>query len=105
MLSYIMRIGVLFMDFIVVFFRDILDGPLYIAIVVINSILICSCIGYLADNYLKRKKAQENYNNTYATVGSNAGVSVGTAQAPQQAQPQAVQQQAAPAAGQPTQTQ
>ncbi len=91
------------MDFIVVFFRDILDGPLYIAIVVINSILICSCIGYLADNYLKRKQAQENYNNTYATVGSNAGVSVGTAQAPQQ--PQAVQQQAAPAAGQPTQTQ
>ena len=52
------------MDFIVVFFRDILDGPLYIAIVVINSILICSCIGYLADNYLKRKQAQENYNNT-----------------------------------------
>lgn len=65
------------MDFIVVFFRDILDGPLYISIVIINSILICSCIGYLADNYLKRKKAIEDYNNTYATVGNNVGVSIG----------------------------
>lgn len=98
------------MDFIVVFFRDILDGPLYIVLVIINSILICSCIGYLADNYLKRKKAQEDYNNTYATVGSsNAGVSVGATQA-QQVQPQAQQvqpqaAQAAPVAQQPTQTQ
>lgn len=66
------------MDFVVVFFRDILDGPLYIAIVIINSLLICSCIGYIADNYLKRKKAKEAYNNTYVSVDSNAGISVAT---------------------------
>ena len=47
------------MDFVIVFFRDVLDGPLYIAIVVINSILICSCIGYLAEQSLNRKKAKE----------------------------------------------
>lgn len=64
------------MDFIIVFFRDILVGPLYITIVVINSILICSCIGYLGDNYLKRKKAQEKYQQTYTTVANNTGVNV-----------------------------
>lgn len=94
MLSYIMRIGVLFMDFIVVFFRDVLDGPLYIAIVIINSILICSCIGYLADNYLKRKKSNDEYNNTYVSVTSNAGVSVSQNSQPQvQTQPQQAVQQ------------
>ena len=44
------------MDFIILFFRDILDGPLYWIIVVINSILICSCIGYLGERYLNKKK-------------------------------------------------
>ena len=84
------------MDFIVVFFRDILDGPLYIGIVIVNSILICSCIGYLADNAIKRKQAKENYNNTYVSVDNYAGVNVGVVSQAQsgvavqsQAQPQA----------------
>ena len=91
------------MDFVVVFFRDILDGPLYIVVVIINSILICACLGYLADNYLKKKKAEEDYNNTYATVtNSTAGISpaTNTQQQVQQTQPQAAQ-----TAGQPTQMQ
>ena len=58
------------MDFIIVFFRDVLSGPLYITVVIINSILICSCIGYLGENYLNRKKAQAKYNNTYTTVSN-----------------------------------
>lgn len=69
------------MDFVIVFFRDILDGPLYIAIVIINFILICSCIGYLADNYLKRKQAATAYNDTYADVNGNTGVDVNSAAA------------------------
>ncbi len=55
------------MDFIVVFFRDVLDGPLYVAVAIINSLLICSCIGYLADNYLKVKESKEKYYNTFVT--------------------------------------
>lgn len=45
------------MDFMIVFFRDILDGPLYIVVASICSILICSCIGYLGERYLNEKKA------------------------------------------------
>ena len=44
------------MDFMIVFFRDILDGPLYIVVASICSILICSCIGYLGERYLNDKK-------------------------------------------------
>lgn len=64
------------MDFVIVFFRDVLDGPLYVAIVIINSILICSCIGYLAEQSLNRKKAKEKFSNTYTSVGNSTGVSV-----------------------------
>ena len=43
------------MDFIVIFFRDILDGPLYVIVAFISGILFCSCIGYLAEqNNLKK---------------------------------------------------
>ena len=59
------------MDFIIVFFRDILDGPLYVVIAIINSVLICSCIGYLGEQYLNKKKSIEKYNNTYTTVTNN----------------------------------
>ena len=64
------------MDFIIVFFRDILSGPLYIALVMVNTILICSCIGYLGENYLNRKKSDTKYEETHAAVSSNSGVSV-----------------------------
>lgn len=49
------------MDFIIVFFRDILDGPLYTVITVICSILICACIGYLAEKRQKQKEKKEQY--------------------------------------------
>ena len=42
------------MDFIIAFFRDFLDGPVYIFVTVVNSILICSCIGYLGERYLNK---------------------------------------------------
>ena len=45
------------MDFIIMFFRDILDGPLYIIVAIISGILICSCIGYMAEVSLNKKKA------------------------------------------------
>ena len=48
------------MEFIIVFFRDVLNGPLYIVTSVISGILICSCIGYLAEQTeLKKKEEQE----------------------------------------------
>lgn len=59
------------MDIIVHFFRDILDGPLYIIVATISGILICSCIGYLAEQSLLRKKAIEDYKNSHATVDTN----------------------------------
>lgn len=51
------------MDFIITFFRDILDGPLYIIVVILNTILICSCIGYLGERYLNNKKKKGSYIN------------------------------------------
>lgn len=68
------------MDFIIIFFRDILDGPLYTVIVIINLILICSCIGYLAENYLNRKKKMEKFNATYAAVDNSFVVGATTSQ-------------------------
>lgn len=49
------------MDFIITFFRDILDGPVYIVVTVICSIFICACIGYLAEKKQKQKKEREQY--------------------------------------------
>lgn len=59
------------MDFFITFFRDILDGPLYIVIAVISGILICSCIGYLAEQSINKKKQKNQYNETHATVDSS----------------------------------
>ena len=73
------------MDFIVIFFRDILDGPLYIIVAIISGILFCSCIGYLAEQNNLKKKAKEKLNNSYATVANidnsvnaNASISANT---------------------------
>lgn len=68
------------MDFIITFFRDVLDGPLYIALVVFNSIMICSCIGYLGENYLNRKKAKDKYDSTYTKVSNETPVTPNTMQ-------------------------
>ena len=77
------------MDFIVIFFRDILDGPLYIIVALISGILFCSCIGYLAEQNNLKKKAKEKLNNSYATVANidnsvnaNVSISANTTSAP-----------------------
>lgn len=56
------------MDFVIVFFRDVLDGPLYIAVSIICSILICSCIGYMGEKYLAEKKEGEDFASKHATA-------------------------------------
>lgn len=60
------------MDFIIGFFRDVLDGPLYVITTIINIILICSCIGYLAEQSLNKKKQKEQYDNTHANIENKA---------------------------------
>ena len=59
------------MDFVIVFFRDILNGPLYYVITVINSILICSCIGYLGERYLNEKKLRLEHAATHAAIANS----------------------------------
>ncbi len=49
------------MDFIITFFRDILDGPVYTIVTVISSIFICASIGYLAEKKQREKKEKEQY--------------------------------------------
>lgn len=59
------------MDFIITFFRDILDGPLYITVAVISGILICSCIGYLAERSIMKKNAKKQYDAEHFNVDKN----------------------------------
>lgn len=59
------------MDIIITFFRDVLDGPLYVVIAIINSILICSCIGYLGEQYLNKQKKKEEYAATHVEVNND----------------------------------
>ena len=64
------------MDFIISFFRDTLDGPLYIVVSIICGILSCSCIGYLGEQYLKKKHAKKEFDSTHVTVSNTvSGVS------------------------------
>lgn len=58
------------MDFIITFFRDILDGPLYIIVAIISGILICSCIGYMAEVSLNKKKVKKEYEESHADLSS-----------------------------------
>lgn len=60
MLSYILRIEVVILDFFVTFFRDVLDGPLYTGVAITCGILICSCIGYLGEQYLDKFNVKED---------------------------------------------
>lgn len=70
-------------DIIIIFFRDILSGPLYVFITIINSILICSCIGYMGERYLNDKKknkitaANSSLNNVVNTPLGSDSKSVG----------------------------
>lgn len=56
------------MDFIIIFFRDILNGPLYIVVAIISGILICSCIGYLAEQSELKKKNTQKQESEYAKI-------------------------------------
>ena len=59
------------MENIIHFFRDILDGPLYVIEVIISILLLCVCIGYLIDVRQKRQhiyKEQEINSNQDAVV-------------------------------------
>lgn len=56
------------MDFVITFFRDILDGPLYIIVAIISGILICSCIGYLAERSINKKKEKQKYEQEHYEV-------------------------------------
>ncbi len=60
------------MDIIIEFFRDTLDGQLYIITTVISTILIMACIGYLGEKYLIKKKNIEFAKKTYATVENSS---------------------------------
>lgn len=65
------------MNFIIAFFRDVLDGPLYIVVVVLCSILICSCIGYLGEQYLNKKKSNQIGNAVDEELNSSTPVNQG----------------------------
>lgn len=59
------------MENIIHFFRDILDDPLYVIVVIISILLLCVCIGYLIDVRQKRQhiyKEQEINSNQDAVV-------------------------------------
>lgn len=56
------------LEVIISFFRDFLSGPLYIVIVVISSIGIIACIGYLAEATLKQKELEKKQKEMYAEV-------------------------------------
>lgn len=56
------------LDVIISFFRDFLSGPLYITVVVISVIGIFSCIGYLAEGFLKVKEEEKKRKEMYAEV-------------------------------------
>lgn len=58
------------MDYIIIFFRDILSGPLYIVDVAISSFFLCACIGYFGERYLN-KKNEKNKANNFASVSNN----------------------------------
>ena len=62
------------MDFVITFFRDIVDGPLYIVVAIISVILICSCIGYLAETSINKKKAKQEYDESHADVSNSSPV-------------------------------
>lgn len=65
------------MDFFITFFRDILDGPVYIVVAILCGILFCSCIGYLAEVHFNKKKQALEYQNTHANVSMNTPNNVG----------------------------
>ncbi len=58
------------MDIVIEFFRDTLDGPFYIAWVVVLVILLFACIGYLAEKCINKRHEKEKY----ATANENTSL-------------------------------
>lgn len=58
------------MESIIHFFRDILDGPLYIVVVIVSVILIFALLGYLMEKSQNRKRQYigQSDNNARSTV-------------------------------------
>lgn len=65
------------MDYVVIFFRDILDGPLYIVVSIISVILICSCIGYMAEQHELKKSAVAQFNHKYNDITHDSESALG----------------------------
>ena len=64
------------MENIIHFFRDILDGPLYVIVVIISILLLCVCIGYLIDVRQKHiyKEQEINSNQDAVVLNTNSEV-------------------------------
>ena len=60
------------LDYIISFFRDVLDGPLYTGVAIICGILICACIGCIGKQYSQKKKEKEEFNSTHVAVSSDS---------------------------------
>ena len=82
------------MEFIITFFRDILDGPIYIVVAIICVILICSCIGYLAETSLNKKKAKQEYDETHADLSANQEITTPVSDAIEQSIPSDISNEA-----------
>lgn len=66
------------MEFLLWFFRDFLDGPLYIIVVIINTILICAGIGYFAEKSQIQKKKKQEFDNNYVSVSNPTTQNINT---------------------------
>lgn len=64
------------LDLIISFFRDVLDGPLYTGVAIVCGILICSCIGYLGEQYLNKQKEKADFDSTHASVATDDSGSI-----------------------------
>lgn len=64
------------MEYVIMFFRDVLDGPLYIVVAIIAGIFVCSCIGYLAEQSENRRKQDEQKKNEYVSVSNQNTTSI-----------------------------
>lgn len=66
------------MEFLLWFFRDFLDGPLYIIVLIINIILICAGIGYFAEKSQIQKKKRQESDNNFVSVSNPTIQSINT---------------------------
>ena len=56
------------MNVFISFFRDVLDGPVYIVVATISIILIFAGIGYFAEKKQKREEEQKKFDNSHISI-------------------------------------